>query len=89
MLLRAFAVQFVRELALQKLSSNALCLLNSTLCPCPALPCTCHLRSYTKGVDMWSVGCILGEVLGGQPMFPGKSTMNQLERIIEITGRPR
>jgi mitogen-activated protein kinase 15 len=43
---------------------------------------------YTKGVDMWSVGCILGELLGGQPMFPGSGTMNQLERIIEVTGKP-
>lgn len=44
--------------------------------------------NYTKGVDMWSVGCILGELLGGKPMFPGTSTMNQLDRIIEVTGRP-
>lgn len=43
---------------------------------------------YTKGVDMWSIGCILGELLGGHPMFPGESTMNQLERIIEVTGKP-
>eukprot|EP00010_Vexillifera_abyssalis_P004737 CAMPEP_0201552012 /NCGR_PEP_ID=MMETSP0173_2-20130828/12196_1 /ASSEMBLY_ACC=CAM_ASM_000268 /TAXON_ID=218659 /ORGANISM="Vexillifera sp., Strain DIVA3 564/2" /LENGTH=407 /DNA_ID=CAMNT_0047962403 /DNA_START=25 /DNA_END=1248 /DNA_ORIENTATION=- len=43
---------------------------------------------YTKGVDIWSVGCILGELLGGKPMFPGNSTMNQLDRIIEITGVP-
>merc|ERR1712065_1633 len=43
---------------------------------------------YTKGVDMWSVGCILGELLGGKPMFPGTSTMNQLDIIIEVTGRP-
>jgi len=44
--------------------------------------------TYTKGVDMWSIGCILGELLGGKPMFPGSSTMNQLDRIIEVTGRP-
>jgi len=44
--------------------------------------------TYTKGVDMWSVGCILGELLGGKPMFPGTSTMNQLDRILEITGTP-
>eukprot|EP01103_Thecamoeba_quadrilineata_P018829 TRINITY_DN7397_c0_g1_i1.p1 TRINITY_DN7397_c0_g1~~TRINITY_DN7397_c0_g1_i1.p1 ORF type:complete len:421 (-),score=102.68 TRINITY_DN7397_c0_g1_i1:62-1303(-) len=43
---------------------------------------------YTKGVDIWSIGCILGELLGGKPLFPGTSTMNQLDRIIEITGRP-
>lgn len=43
---------------------------------------------YTKGVDMWSIGCILGELLGSQPMFPGESTINQLEKIIEVTGKP-
>lgn len=44
--------------------------------------------SYTKGVDLWSVGCILGELLSGKPIFPGTSTMNQLDRIMEVTGRP-
>lgn len=43
---------------------------------------------YSKAVDLWSMGCILGELLGGQPMFPGESTINQLERIIEVTGKP-
>ena len=33
---------------------------------------------YTKGVDMWSVGCILAELMLGKPLFPGKSTLNQL-----------
>ena len=37
---------------------------------------------YTKGVDMWSMGCILGEMLLGKPLFPGSSTLNQLERIM-------
>uniref|UniRef100_A0A7S1F3N5 Mitogen-activated protein kinase n=1 Tax=Noctiluca scintillans TaxID=2966 RepID=A0A7S1F3N5_NOCSC len=44
--------------------------------------------SYTKGVDLWSVGCILGELISGKPIFPGTSTMNQLDRIMEVTGRP-
>ncbi|KAF5832577.1 mitogen-activated protein kinase 5 [Dunaliella salina] len=38
---------------------------------------------YTYGVDMWSSGCILGELLLGKPIFPGNSTMNQLDRIVE------
>mmetsp|Transcript_14229 Transcript_14229/g.25148 ORF Transcript_14229/g.25148 Transcript_14229/m.25148 type:complete len:516 (+) Transcript_14229:94-1641(+) len=44
--------------------------------------------SYTKGVDLWSVGCILGELLSGKPIFPGTSTMNQLDRIMQVTGYP-
>ena len=43
---------------------------------------------YTKAVDMWSVGCIIGELCGGKPMFPGTSTIDQLSKIISITGRP-
>jgi mitogen-activated protein kinase 15 len=43
---------------------------------------------YTYGVDLWSIGCILGELVGGKPMFPGTSTLNQLERIVELVGMP-
>ena len=43
---------------------------------------------YSYGVDMWSVGCILGEMLVGKPIFPGQSTMNQLEKIMGLTGTP-
>ncbi|BFZ16465.1 hypothetical protein BsWGS_19504 [Bradybaena similaris] len=39
-------------------------------------------HKYTKGVDMWSLGCILGEMLLGKPLFPGSSTLNQIERIM-------
>lgn len=43
---------------------------------------------YTKSVDMWSVGCILGELILGKPIFPGRSTTHQLELIIAVTGEP-
>lgn len=43
---------------------------------------------YTKGVDMWSLGCILGEMLLGKPIFPGSSTINQIERIISCIPQP-
>ena len=45
-------------------------------------------NKYSKAVDMWSVGCILAELLMGKPVFPGTSTLNQLDRVMEVTGRP-
>jgi len=43
---------------------------------------------YTKAVDMWAVGCIIAEMFIGKPLIPGTSTMNQLERTLEVTGMP-
>uniref|UniRef100_A0A8C2VI68 Mitogen-activated protein kinase 15 n=1 Tax=Chinchilla lanigera TaxID=34839 RepID=A0A8C2VI68_CHILA len=43
---------------------------------------------YTPGVDMWSLGCILGEMLRGQPLFPGSSTLHQLQLILETIPAP-
>jgi mitogen-activated protein kinase 15 len=43
---------------------------------------------YGKAVDMWSLGCIFCEMLGGKPVFQGSSTLNQLEKICEVVGRP-
>lgn len=38
-----------------------------------------HRRApYGKAVDMWSVGCILGELSDGQPLFPGESEIDQV-----------
>lgn len=46
-------------------------------------------HKYTKAVDMWSVGCILGELIIGKACFPGTSTLNQIERVLELTGKPK
>nr|XP_008000003.2 mitogen-activated protein kinase 15 isoform X4 [Chlorocebus sabaeus] len=43
---------------------------------------------YTLGVDMWSLGCILGEMLRGRPLFPGTSTLHQLELILATIPPP-
>ncbi|XP_017276608.1 mitogen-activated protein kinase 15 isoform X2 [Kryptolebias marmoratus] len=43
---------------------------------------------YTKGVDMWSLGCILGEMLLGKALFPGTSTINQVEKIMSAIPHP-
>uniref|UniRef100_F1L9E7 Serine/threonine-protein kinase n=1 Tax=Ascaris suum TaxID=6253 RepID=F1L9E7_ASCSU len=45
-------------------------------------------KRYTKGVDMWSLGCILGEMLLGRALFPGTSTINQIERIMNTIAKP-
>jgi serine/threonine protein kinase len=43
---------------------------------------------YGPAVDMWSVGCILGEILGRRPLFRGKDPINQLQLIIDVLGTP-
>ncbi|XP_003802416.1 mitogen-activated protein kinase 15 [Otolemur garnettii] len=43
---------------------------------------------YSPGVDMWSLGCVLGEMLRGQPLFPGTSTLHQLQLILETIPPP-
>lgn len=45
-------------------------------------------KSYDKPADIWSLGCILAEMVLLKPIFPGNSTLNQLERILTFTGRP-
>lgn len=37
---------------------------------------------------MWSAGCVLAELLLGQPIFPGASGVDQLVEIIKVLGTP-
>lgn len=39
-------------------------------------------------MDIWSIGCILAELLGRQPLFPGKSFIHQLSLIFDALGAP-
>ena len=48
--------------------------------------CPVGLHSYS--IDMWSVGCILAEMIGRTPLFPGKNFVHQLALIFDILGFP-
>ncbi|XP_059360112.1 mitogen-activated protein kinase 13-like isoform X2 [Carassius carassius] len=43
---------------------------------------------YTQTVDIWSVGCIMGEMFNGKTLFKGKDYMDQLIQIMKVTGTP-
>ncbi|KAE8623311.1 hypothetical protein XENTR_v10005559 [Xenopus tropicalis] len=43
---------------------------------------------YNKTVDIWSVGCIMGEMLTGKTLFKGKDYLDQLTQILKVTGVP-
>ncbi|KAK9476839.1 kinase-like domain-containing protein [Lipomyces japonicus] len=45
-------------------------------------------QSYTKAIDVWSVGCILAELLGGKPFFKGHDYVDQLTQILRYLGTP-
>ncbi|CAG8525567.1 11424_t:CDS:10 [Diversispora eburnea] len=45
-------------------------------------------QSYTKAIDLWSVGCILAELLGGRPLFKGRDYVDQLNQILQTLGTP-
>jgi len=44
--------------------------------------------NYSTQIDIWSSGCVLAELLIGQPIFPGESGVDQLVEIIKVLGTP-
>lgn len=38
--------------------------------------------------DVWSTGCVMAELMLGQPLFPGESGIDQLVEIIKVLGTP-
>ncbi|CEH12755.1 glycogen synthase kinase [Ceraceosorus bombacis] len=44
--------------------------------------------NYTTNIDIWSTGCVMAELMQGQPLFPGESGIDQLVEIIKVLGTP-
>ncbi len=50
-----------------------------------AIDCTVHLfaatmKAYTMAIDMWAAGCIVAELIRGEPILPGKDETDQVDQ---------
>lgn len=68
------------------------------VCPMTEYVCTrwyrapevlCSWTDYSVAIDIWSIGCIMGEMLVRKPLFPGQNTQHQLDLIINLLGTPQ
>jgi serine/threonine protein kinase len=44
--------------------------------------------NYSTAIDVWAAGCCMAEMLLGQPLFPGETTVDQMVEIIKVLGTP-
>ena len=45
-------------------------------------------KTYSEAIDVWSVGCILAELITRKPFLPGRDVKHQLDLILDVTGTP-
>ncbi|KAJ4972447.1 hypothetical protein NE237_005621 [Protea cynaroides] len=45
-------------------------------------------KQYSTAIDMWSLGCIMAELLAKEPLFPGKTEVDQIDKIFKTLGTP-
>ncbi len=65
-------------------------------CPSESDYKSCHppatlvagLANYSTAVDMWSLGCIMGELLKKKTLFAGKGEIEQMSKIFNLLGAP-
>jgi len=48
----------------------------------------CSVQHYDAKIDVWSLGCILAELHGRQPLFPGEDYIRQMNLIFNVLGTP-
>ncbi|RPD64429.1 kinase-like protein [Lentinus tigrinus ALCF2SS1-7] len=45
-------------------------------------------KAYNTAIDVWSIGCIMAELIMGKPLFKGKDYVDQLNKILDVVGTP-
>jgi serine/threonine protein kinase len=45
-------------------------------------------KKYTSNIDIWSTGCVIAELVLGEPLFKGSNHKSQLLEIVKILGTP-
>ncbi|KAG0174869.1 hypothetical protein DFQ28_008580 [Apophysomyces sp. BC1034] len=45
-------------------------------------------KEYTTAIDMWSIGCIFGELVNNEPLLTGRSEIDQVDKIFKLLGAP-
>uniref|UniRef100_A0A1I7ZMQ9 Mitogen-activated protein kinase n=1 Tax=Steinernema glaseri TaxID=37863 RepID=A0A1I7ZMQ9_9BILA len=45
-------------------------------------------RQYSEAIDLWATGCIFAEMMTRRVLFEAESVVNQIERIVELLGKP-
>ncbi|KAI3727028.1 hypothetical protein L1987_66836 [Smallanthus sonchifolius] len=46
------------------------------------------MKSYSTAIDMWSVGCVMAELLSKKPLFDGRTELEQIDKIFRTLGTP-
>lgn len=46
------------------------------------------MEAYTEAIDMWACGCIMGELLKHEPLFPTRTDIQTLEAMSRLLGAP-
>jgi cell division cycle 2-like len=45
-------------------------------------------KKYSKAIDMWSVGCVIAEIILSSPLFVGTNELDQIDKIFKVLGNP-
>lgn len=45
-----------------------------------------YMPTYGNEIDIWSIGCVMGELILNKPLFQGESELDQIDKIFSITG---